>query len=403
LEHNHLYLDTARLGRMSRRAQHAHVDLSRLAGEEAGSVFFERFLVEGSRDWCSTLRCRYPGLECWQGVAPLKEGLRALAGSTPTLPVLMVNRLSQLMRFAARLLFHPCRNVLVTDLGWPPYHEILDSEARRAGRAVTTARLKTWILEGKVIDVIRRRFLEADCDGLFLTSVSHLGIRLPVERLVRALEDIRKVRLVVVDGAQHFCHVAADLSNEYCDLYLAGSHKWLQGFHPMGLGFYGRQRSRATIETVLKHLLASGELDDPLLRFTTQLETAVLDGVTETVNVFPLFTCQGAVAEALESSVAPPPHLGARQQNLAKAAELAESCGWRPVQATSPFASGILLLEAERESTRGVPAQHLRRSFAANGIALTAYDGGLIRLSMPGEEWQPAEIEQLRMALHAVA
>jgi len=50
-----------------------------------------------------------------------------------------------------------------------------------------------------------------------------------------------------------------------------------------------------------------------------------------------------------------------------------------------------------------VPAQHLRRSFAANGIALTAYDGGLIRLSMPGEEWQPAEIEQLRMALHAVA
>ena len=100
---------------------------------------------------------------------------------------------------------------------------------------------------------------------------------------------------------QDYCHVSADLRNEYCDLYLASCHKWLQGFHPMGLGFYGR-RSRSMIETALGQLLSSGDLDDPLLRLTVQMETATLDGETVAVNLIALFTSQGAAADALERS-----------------------------------------------------------------------------------------------------
>jgi len=403
-----LYLDTARLGRMSGRAQQAHLDFARMAGEEGASLFFERFLQEGSACWPASTRSRFPGLTCWQGIGPLKQSLRKLAGSSPTLPVLMVNRSAQLMRFAARLLFHPCRNVLVTDLGWPPYQEILESEGHRAGRLITPLAILALVCdrqatEDDVIEAVRDRFLQAGCDGLFLTAVSHLGFRLPVERLVRALESVRELRFVVVDGAQDFCHASADLSNEYCDLYLASSHKWLQGFHPMGLGFYGRQRSRAMIETVLAHVLASGELDDPLLRFTMQMENATLDGETETVNLIPLFTCQGAATDALEQSSPPPTILPLRQKNVVQAASVAESNGWHPFVPGEPFQTGILLLQAEREATQALAARELRQAFAGDGIALTSYERGFVRLSMPAAAWQPEELTQLGRALRARA
>jgi len=403
-----LYLDTARLGQMSRRAQQAHLDFARMAVEEGASQFFERFLREGSDSWSGNVQSRFHGLTCWRGISRLKENLRTLAGSDPELPVLMVNRLADLMRFASRLLFQQCSNVLVTDLGWPPYREILDGEARRAGRSVTPLAVRELICDSQfgeddLVDAVRRRFLAAGCDGLFLTAVSHQGFRLPAERLVRALEQVREVRSIVIDGAQDFCHASADLSNEYCDLYLAGCHKWLQGFHPMGLGFYGRRRSRVMVEMLLVDLLESGELNDPLLRFTTQIESAKLDGETETVNLIPIFTCQGATAEALERSASVPSLLGMRRRNVLQAASVAESSGWRPVLPAEPFRTGIMLLQSERDVIRRRSHRDLRESFADEGVALTAYDGGFVRLSMPATEWQPQEIDQLRSALHSVA
>lgn len=402
-----LYLDTARLGRMSRRAQQAQWDLTRLAGDEGASDFFDRFLYEGSQHWSTAIRTRYPGLACWQGVAKFKEDLRTLAGSDPELPLLIVNRSAQLMKFAARLLFHPCRNVLVTDLGWPPYHDILVREAQRADRTVTTAAVRSLTSDGCATedDVIRqvcRQFRESRCDGLFLTAVSHLGIRLPVERLVRTLEAAGELRFVVVDGAQDFCHVSADLGHEYCDLYLASCHKWLQGFHPLGLGFYGRRSSRPVVERVLQHLLTNGDLDDPLLRFTTQMERGSMDGETETVNLLPLFSGQGAACDALEMmNDANSRQL--RQQNLATAASLASESGWRSLIPAAPFQTGILLLQAERTVPREQSPRELRNQFGEHGVALTAYDAGVIRLSMPSTPWQPAELDRLRTALRATA
>jgi selenocysteine lyase/cysteine desulfurase len=401
-----LYLDTARLGRMSGRAQQAHLDFTRLAGAEGGSLFFEQFLQHGSESWSDSVQSTFPGLACWQGVASLKRNLRTLAGSDPKLPVLMVNRLTQLMRFAARLLFQTCRNILVTDLGWPPYRDILEAEARRAGRLVTCLDVRELICKGhttedELIGAIQNRFLQTDCDGLFLTAVSHMGFRLPVERVVRTLEAARELRLVIVDGAQDFCHVSDDLNNGYCDLYLAGCHKWLQGFHPMGLGFYGRNCSRRLIEILMSHLLSTGELDDPLLRFTSQLEATVLDGETETVNLIPLFTCQGAATDALARTASLSGMLELRRQNVVQVATMAESCGWRPVLAAEPFRTGILILQAGRAAIQQRSPLELRRTFADKGVALTAYEGGMVRLSVPDTEWRDTDIDQLRRALRS--
>jgi hypothetical protein len=393
---------------MTPRAQQAHLDFARLAGEEGSSLFVESFLRAGVGEWPADAQSRYPGLTCWHGVGSLKESLRRLADSPTDLPVVLANRSAQLMKLAAGLLCRPCENVLMTDIGWPPYHDMLAAEAIRTGRRVTTAPLREMVLQGQageedVLDAIRTHYLREGCDGLFLTAVSHLGVRLPVERLVRSLEAAREPRFVVIDGAQEFCHVSADLRNDYCDIYLAGCHKWLQAYHPMGLAFYGRRRSRLVIETVLPRSVASGELDDPLLRFSEQLESGALDSRTETVSLACLFSCQGAVADALEGSSFPSQCLPRRLSGVATAANVAAASGWRPLLPPPAFRTGILLLQAERERRRDTSAEELRRAFSERGVALTAYDGGIVRLSMPREGWRPGEIEQLQSVLASVA
>lgn len=208
---------------------------------------------------------------------------------------------------------------------------------------------------------------------------------------------------MVIDGAQEFAHVSADLHNDYCDLYLAGCHKWLQAYHPMGLAFYGRRRSRLVIETVLSRLLANGALDDPLLRFSAQLESGCLDSRMETVSLACLFSCQGAVTDALEEEALPSQCLPQRLRGVETAAGMASSSGWRPLLPPPAFRTGILLLQAERQQTKDTPADELRRAFSERGVALTAYDGGVVRLSMPREGWQLGEIEQLQSVLKSAA
>lgn len=403
-----LYLDTARLGRMSPRAQQAQRDFALLAGREGGSVRFERFLRAGIDAVPAAVAEEYPGLAAWRGVGPLKAALRALAGGRPDLPVLLATRSATLMRLAARLLFHPCRNVLVTDLGWPAYHAILEAERARTGRRVTAVPLLRRLLndglsEDNAVDVLRTAYQREGCDGLFLPAVSNLGVRLPVEPLVRSLEGAGAVRFVVIDGAQDFCHAGADLRNDYCDLYLAGSHKWLGAYHPMGLGFYGRPRSRSFIETVLTRLVGGGELDDPLVRFSAQLEADALDGVTETVGLAPVFACQGAVADALAEPRPPADALPCRLANADTAAEVAAAAGWTPDRPGPGFRSGILLLAPERPAVRELSGPAVRAAFDDRGVTVTGYDGGRIRLSMPPTGWSAGELDHLGYALRAVA
>ena len=320
-----LYLDTARLGRMSPGAAAAHRGFVALAGDEGGGLYFDRFLTGGLASCPPSFETRYPGLTGWQGVAKLKANLRSLATGQADLPVLLASRSAALMKLAARLLCHPCRNVLTTDLDWPAYAAVLSAEACRAGRAVTEVVVRDDVMsgelsEGEIVDLLCDRFARAGCDGLYLTAVSNRGLRLPVELVVRRLEATHTVRAVVVDGAQEFCHLEPALAAGYCDLYLAGCHKWLGGYHPLGIAFYGRERSRDRVETILAHMMACGDLDDPLLRFSSQLEAGAREAAGETVNLAPLFSAQGAVGDALAVAVA----RATRLANLLTAAETAD-------------------------------------------------------------------------------
>jgi selenocysteine lyase/cysteine desulfurase len=398
-----LYLDTARMGRVSPGAAAALRDFVALAGDEGAGLYFDRFLVGGLTNCPTSFAGRYPGLADWRGVGPLKTALRSLADDNADLPTLFASRSTPLVRFAARLLFHPCRNVLATDLDWPPWSAILATEAVRAGRTITTVSVRDAALSGRLaseelIDLLCERFAEARCDGLYLTAVSNLGIRTPVERLVTRLEATHVVRAVVVDGAQDFCQVRPTQAVRHCDFYLAGSHKWLRGYHPLGIGFYGRTRSRRRVETILAEMLAAGDLDDPLLTFSARLESGTRGPVSETVNLASLFAAQGAAADAHQTGCT----LDARLENLHLASEAAAAAGWEPVLPSPDLRSGILLVRSAQRAAHSRDPEELRAALRDRGIAATTYGGGVVRLSMPARRFRPGELDHLRDSLSAV-
>lgn len=69
-----LYLDTARLGRMSPRAQAADMAFTRLAGEVGCSARFDDLLYRGFRAWDASLQSRFRGLSDWRGICEVQKG-----------------------------------------------------------------------------------------------------------------------------------------------------------------------------------------------------------------------------------------------------------------------------------------------------------------------------------------
>ncbi|MCA9064171.1 MAG: hypothetical protein KDA96_13970, partial [Planctomycetaceae bacterium] len=187
-----LYLDTARLGQMSPRACRASVDFARFASEQGCSLYFSKFLSAGSSAWPESFNHRYPGLSDWEGISGLSSRLKQLAGASPVSDVIVAARSAALMRFAARVMIGPCRNVLLTDLTWPAYERIFSEERRGAACRQTRVALRRRILEDRisteeVIEVLVAAACEQHCDGLFLPLVDNLGVQLPVAQIVQRL------------------------------------------------------------------------------------------------------------------------------------------------------------------------------------------------------------------------
>lgn len=389
---------------MSPRALAAHTDLGRLAAAEGASPRFVRFLQAGFDRQADA--ARYPGLGCWRGVAPLKADLLGLAGGGQ-LPVLLAARSATLMRLAARLLSVACRNVLTTDLAWPPYLGLLAGEAARRCRAVTVVPLRDAVFTGRidadaVLRILTGAYHGRGCDGVFLPAVSSDGVRLPVAELVAAVSRGHGPRMVVVDGAQEFCHAPVSLANRGCDLYITGSQKWLGAYHPLGIGLCGRADSAGLVTNLVDDVLRSGEVDDPLLRFTTDLGRGEPGVGNETVGLVPLFTCQAAAVDAAESGTHGRDGFAARLANHAAVAGAIEPTGWIPQTPDTGLRSGILIGRSTSARVRATAGERVGGEFAGVGVELSAYDGGTIRLSMPDRPWMREEVEQLTRAASSV-
>jgi hypothetical protein len=232
-----------------------------------------------------------------------------------------------------------------------------------------------------VATYLAEAFVAQRCDGLFLPAVDHLGIRLPVRLIVEAIQRRRELRFVLIDAAQAFCHVPLDECLSVADFAVAGIHKWLGAYLPTGIGLFGHRQSRELIERSVKRLRTSGRLSDPLLHFTEQIDTGEMDGHSETATLANLFACAGAVrdhrvrpARALASAAGWP------LSGLSLPESLRE---WRPLTPCPAMQSRIVLLEAADSPTRPASADSVRRCWLREGLVITGYDGGLVRVSRP--------------------
>lgn len=394
---------------MSERARLAHVDYVRLAGLEGCSLYFERLLQNGFDAWPLSLRLDYPSLSDWQGVPELKRSLRQPVGLPESSPVLLANRTAELIRLATRLLCARCTRVLVCDLGWPSYRRILE-QARISSRVgVTTVSLRSAIFgkqftKTEIIDRIVSHYARMSCDGIFLPAVSHEGVRLQVDTICDAISRrVGRPRFIVVDGAQAFCHVPDELGLEHCDFFLSGSHKWLQGHVPMGIGFLPNEDFASKILAAAHRMIIGNELDDPLLTFIRQLEGDVLEMFSETVSLSSLFSCRAAIAERESAGMSVARQFEQRRRNAVKLLNAIDGIGWVAKTMASELSSGIVLLQVVDPKLRGASSGLVREFFLTQGISLTCYDDGLVRLSMSDRPWRNEELNMLTQALASFA
>lgn len=399
-----IYLDTARLGRMCPEAQAADRDFARFAGAEGCSLYFEQFLRWGYTALPPSLGRRYPRLSFWAGVTAFKNDLKTVLCLPRQRKTLVASRSAQLVRLAARVLCDRCENILITDMEWPAYMKALAAECQRKGRRFTTVPMREAILRDRIaqdeaIDRLADHYRRHDCDGLFLSAVTYQGVRLPIRQFVQTLGEPEKPRFVVVDGAQALNHIPLGLGGEYCDLLLAGCHKWLRAYQTLGLAFCCRRSAERLVVETYADMQSRGELDDPLLAFTNQLEGEATDSYSETVNLAPMFTAAAAVRRMLSSPHAKREELDAQMANADRLADVAPEAGWQPARPALPMQSGILLMDPRRQDTRIARANVIRERFLASGVALTVYDGGTVRASLPDRVFAGAELDLLQTAL----
>lgn len=403
-----LYLDAARLGPMSPQARRMHFGFGRLVAETPTSLEVEDFLRHGFTVFSDDDQHRFAELSAWPGLAGLKDSLRRFVVSTGDATVLIAGRSQSLMKLAARGLFQRCRNVLTTDLSWPTYQRLLEEEARHTGQEVTQIAVRERLFRRQaslqqIPDELAQAARRFRCDGLFLPAVDNLGIRVPIADIVAAVRQHTELQFVVTDAAQAIGHVPLSSDIEVSDLVMAGTHKWLGGYLPLGLAFLTNQRSCHDMIATCERIRANEEWDDPLLDFLTDLESDSLRQHTETVNLTPLLTCCGA----LESFARPEQRVDVTlPHQLANADEvrsLAEAVGWQPLLAATDQRTGIVLLRSVAPDIQLLSAEALRRRLHQAGIAATAYPDGIARLSMPRTRLTPEEAVRVQLALHSIS
>jgi selenocysteine lyase/cysteine desulfurase len=392
-----VYLDTARLGRISPGALAIQTDYLRFSAKYGSSSALQHLLLRGGAEWAPQLRQAFPALSSWQGVEALQKRICRVAGADKKSRVMLAGRSQSLMELASYLLLRNSEVVVTVDLAWPPYLATVRQVAEKIGREVIEVPLRDGIHRGDdeqaIIAKIVAAFRNAPSASLLLPAISHDGVRLPVGEIAAAMRAVGELRFVVVDGAQHLAHGDTPVSEMECDFYLAGTHKWLRSLAPLGVGIYGHARSRDIIENTVVELSKAGLFADPLLRFTTQLQSLRLDDVSETCNVSALFSAHGAAGTA-HSSEYRPESLAVQLKNVDEVSLLAKECDWRVMRPSHRLRSGIIILRPPKRSIWD--CERLRQHLDQHQVIATTYDDLAVRLSMPRRPLARLELDVIR-------
>ena len=379
------YLDTARLGRMCRGARLAEQDFGRLVGRSGSSLYLERFLAHGHRALPTCLSRRVPHLKAWQGMRGFRTGLGQFIEQPPELPTYFFSQSSALIHFAAECLFTKSKRILVTDLAWPPYVDVLRRVAKERNAQLIEVRLRDLVrkdvaTQSDVQEYVTLAFQRHECDGVILSDITYDGIRLPVGELLTGFRTLERRPFTILDGAQAFHQRPVSLNELKCDLYLSGTQKWFGAYHPLRQAFVASDVNLQTIAATAT-ALGTHSYADPLYRFTRSLETADFASFGETVNLSALIAAGGALRQARREVAAQYNPWQVLRANAHCLTSWVEGCGWHASQHSS-LESGIVLLRPSR-NTGGHTADALKRQLRLDGIIASAFPNGSLRLSMP--------------------
>jgi len=369
---------------MTPAAQQAHFDFVRLSAEEPSSLYFEDFLRSGFSAWPAAYQYRFPSLAAWSGVGGLKDSLKGLVGAPQDCGVLLASESWSLVKLAVCCMFRLCRNVLTTDLSWPRYQQALVHRADRTGNYVTVASIRERIFRsnwssGDVAEYLAAQFVHYGCDGLFLPVVDHLGIRLPIDRIVRRIRASGELRFVMLDAAQAICHVTMSEVFSHADFVLAGCHKWMGGYLPLGVAFFGQGPSRELIERRVRRQLEL-ENGDALCSFVEHLGGDSLNGHSPTVSLPALFTAAGAARDQQQRA-----RQEVRETNVDIEALLETlpngNADYLRLVVAPEFQTRVAVVKHATKNRQPLCADGVRRRWLDAGCIVTGYDGGFARLS----------------------
>ena len=366
------------------------------------------FLKHGALEWPTPMRSEFPVLSDWQGVAHLKQLFAAAVGVEDLQRVFVANQTARLLRIAARVMFRQCHRVMTTDLNWPAWQSIVAEEAVRHGREIIKVSISDSLMQrgwtaDDIMNQLAAKFIEKRCDGLFLPAVSSLGVLFPVTQLAEQLRRQTEVRFVLVDAAQAFGQIPLSSMTECCDVLVTGCHKWLGAHLPMGVAVAGNSLAAEQFRCVVSSGDAPTLCSDPLLLLTEQLQSGCVNRYTETVNIVPMLAAYAALSTGQAAPVNSQTEFSQRLANSDRAAECLSGSSWSPVRLNQTTRSAILLASSNHASIQQMAPDTLQSHFRNHGIALSAYPGGLLRMSMPLAIMQQSHLDFLSSAFHAVS
>jgi len=386
-----LYLDTARVGQIAPSAHRALTDYLRLNADQRFPLYFDAFFEDRVEIPESAL-AEYNGISCWQGLGPLKDKIRRFFSVGDNIDVWFSGRSISLMRLAAEMMFRRCRNIMVPDLTWPSYKELLvraiPNSSCRITRIKISDRIGNGIAPDELVDLLVQAYAERKCDGLFFPLVSNLGIRLPIRRLVERIRQHDQLRFVVLDIAQAVNHVPIEADKNYFDFAIGGTHKWFRSFLPLGFALSGNPRTCDFVSATVSRWVEKRLIDDPLLRLVHSLEHLDETKFGETVDATPLIACAGALSDA--NQVSNRVFEKKILQNVREQVdEIFGRCGLSINNSHPDFHSRILTYTST--ATRSQKAVRIHHRLEQLGIA-TSMIGKCLRISIP-----PFGLSQLQL------
>ena len=383
---NTLYLDDARIGRFRPKARKLYQGFLDFVADAPSSRKVLDLLTDGFVTGPKTNSSPIRSLKDWPGVNQFRDALALGVLNTSRRDVYLASRSRALMKLGARMLTRACHRCLSVDLNWPVYQHDLAEEAKQVDCDIVVGRIQDHIIVNRwdtddICSYLSDVYARYRCDGLFLPAVDSMGIRLPIVEIVDRLRSNNEVRFVLVDAAQAFGLTDLSEISGSADFVVAGTHKWVGSYIPLGVGLATNPKSQQWIANFVNSAIGTKSGEDSLMHMLHAIDQGRDTRFPETVNLGGLFAGYGAWM----ATPSPMSALPIRISNADCVTAIAEYNGWNALRPDESLRTGSLVLQSTDPQMPKRDGDSLRESFAEAGIVLSTYSNGIIRMAMPDQ------------------